>query len=265
MKNSRRGNYIKSNSFQGHFKETSRPYCSSFFNMDKSEVIKRLKKMGNPKLTLDREKKFGVVATNALGITVKDLKELAREIKMNSSLALELFDSGIYEARILCSKLFYPKDLTPELMEKWVQTFDNWEICDSFCMTVFSRSPLALKKINEWSSREPEFEKRAAFATMAAYCLADKKAANPVFESFFPLILEAATDERLYVKKAVNWALRSIGKRNIDLNKEAIKLSERIILIHSKSAQWIAKDALKELKGENVRISDYPRSIYRPS
>ena len=178
---------------------------------------------------------------------------------------MQLFDSGIYEARLLCSKLFYPKDLTENLMEKWVRTFENWEICDSFCMGVFAKSDLALTKILEWSEREEEFQKRAAFAIMAAYCMADKKSENELFAQFFPIIKDAANDERLYVKKAVNWALRNIGKRNIDLRKQAIEVCNVLVKIDSKAANWIANNALKELQKEGVRTSDYPRKIYRPT
>ena len=212
-----------------------------------------------------KEQKFGIIANNSLGIYHKDLKELAKEIGKNNMLAIQLFDSGIYEARLLCSKIFNPKDITEPLMEKWVQTFENWEICDSFCMAIFAKSEFALAKILEWTSRNPEFEKRAGFAIMAAYCMADKKAENEIFQQFFSIINKQADDERLYVKKAVNWALRNIGKRNIDLNKSAIKTANKILLKESKAAKWIAKDALRELQKENVRTSDYPRAIYRKS
>ena len=150
-------------------------------------------------------------------------------------------------------------------MQKWVTTFENWEVCDSFCMGLFSKTEFAVAKILEWSERKSEFEKRAAFATLSSYCMADKKAANSVFEQFFPIIIREANDERLYVKKAVNWALRSIGKRNIDLNKKAILVSQTLVESNSKSAQWIAKDALREFEKPNLNILDYPRSIYRIS
>jgi 3-methyladenine DNA glycosylase AlkD len=229
------------------------------------QIIKRLEDLADPDKIRFKEKKYAIRSENALGVYMKDLKALAKEIGRNDSLALELFDSGIYEARLLCSKIYTPQNLTEELMEKWVRTFDNWEICDSFCMSVFARSPLAVKKAEEWSSREKEFEKRAGFVIMAAYCMADKKAANEVYLKFLPIIKREATDERIYVKKAVNWALRSIGKRNIDLNKEAIATAEAILKIESKAAKWIAKDALRELTKENVNILDYPRAVYRPA
>ncbi|MGH1366189.1 MAG: DNA alkylation repair protein [Calditrichia bacterium] len=228
-----------------------------------AEVIARLEELADKEKVDFKKKKYGIVSHNALGVYHKDLKELAREIKTDNQLALELFDSGIYEARLLCSKIFRPADVTEILMEKWLATFENWEVCDSFCMGLFAKSPFAVKKVHEWADRKKEFEKRGAFATLAAYCMADKKADNKVFEQFFPLIIQAAGDERNFVKKAVNWALRSIGKRNIDLNKRAIEVSNEILLQDSKSAQWIAKDALKELQKENVRLSDYPRNIYR--
>ncbi len=189
---------------------------------------------------------------------------MAKEIGKNSAIALELFDTEIYEARLLCSKVFHPKDLTEDLMEEWIKVFDNWEICDSFCMTVFARSTLAVPKIRAWSNRKKEFERRASFATMAAYCMADKKADNEVFISFFPLIVAASDDNRNFVKKAVSWALRGIGKRNKDLQKLAIDVASDIAKLDGISAQWIAKDVLKELESDQVRISDYPRSIYRP-
>lgn len=231
--------------------------------MTYENIITRLHALAEPEKIAAKEKKFGVISQNALGIYMKDIKELAKEIPRDNDLAIQLFDSGIYEARLLCSKLFRPAALTEELAEKWVQVFDNWEICDSFSMTIFGRSELAIPKALEWSNRAAEFEKRAAFAIMATYCMAAKKAPNEAFLAFLPIIEREATDERLYVKKAVNWALRSIGKRNRDLQQEAIASANRILKIDSKAARWIASNALKELEKEGVRMSDYPRSIYR--
>lgn len=227
------------------------------------EVINELNALANAEKVAFKKRKFGVVADNSLGIYQKDLKELAKRIGTDSKLAIQLFDSGIYEARILCSKIFNPKELTNVLLEKWVVTFENWEICDSFSMGLFAKSNFAISKIIEWSERENEFEKRAAFAIMAAYCMADKKADNSVFENFFPIIIKASNDNRLYVKKAVNWALRSIGKRNIDLHLKAIEIAKKIIEIDTKSAKWIGNDAISQLTRKKVNILDYPRSIYR--
>jgi len=228
------------------------------------EIIQELERLANPdKVALKREK-FGIEAHNSLGVYHADLKPLAKRIGRDNDLAVRLFDTGIYEARLLCSKIFDPRAITLDLMEEWVITFENWEICDSFCMGFFAKSEHAIAKAVEWSARKPEFEKRAGFAIMAAYGFADKKAGNAVFEQFFPIIERKAGDDRLYVKKAVNWALRNIGKRNADLHAQAIASATRILAQDSKSAAWIAKDALRQLQKPNVNILDYPRAIYRP-
>ncbi len=228
------------------------------------EVIKELNALSNPEKVEFKRKKFGIIAHQSLGIYHSDLKLLAKKIGHQPQLAFELIDSNIYEGRLLGSKILKPKDITEAQMEAWIPTFENWEICDSFCMGLFSKTPFAVSKINSWATRKNEFEKRAAFATLSSYCMADKNASNSVYESFIPLILNASDDQRIYVKKAVNWALRSIGKRNPDLNKAALICAHKILEMNHKSAQWIAKDAIKELSGENVKILDYPRNIYRP-
>ena len=156
--------------------------------MNLEEVLSALEALANPgKIKIKRDK-FGIVANNALGVYQKDLKDLAKKIGCHDELALALFDTGIYEARILCSKVFNPCSITEELMEKWVDTFENWEICDSFCMGFFAKSEFALTKAVEWSRHEKEFVKRAGFVIMACYGFANKNAENVVFEQFFPII-----------------------------------------------------------------------------
>ena len=231
--------------------------------MNFQEIIEALEGMANPEKIEIKKERFGITANESLGIYHKDLKVLTGKIGCNNELALKLFDSGVYEARILCSKIYNPDSLTEELMEKWVVTFENWEICDSFCMGFFAKSKFALTKAIEWSKDEHEFVKRAGFVIMASYGFANKNAENEIFEQFLPIIEREATDERLYVKKAVNWALRNIGKRNIDLNNSAISVANRIASIESKSAKWIANNALRELKNPSANIMDYPRHIYR--
>jgi len=232
--------------------------------MTLNQILAQLQLMADPEKVAYKEKKFAVAASNSLGIYQKDLKEFARKLPKDDDLAIELFETGIYEARLLCSRIFNPANLTETLVERWTPTFENWEICDSFCMGVYARSPLAAPIIHAWAAHEPAFEKRSAFATLSAYCMADKYAPNDTFEPFLLLIEREAWDNRIYVKKAVNWALRSIGKRNIDLRTRAISMAEEIAKQESKAAKWIARDALKELQSEKVRSSDYPRSVYRP-
>ncbi len=231
--------------------------------MTYNEIIECLYDLKDEEKVIFKEKKFGIISNNSLGIYHKELKMIAKEIGQDNELALQLFDSGIYEGRLLCSKMFKPKDVTEQLMEKWVKTFENWEICDSFSMGLFSKSKFALTKILEWTERKPEFEKRAGFTIMASYCMADKLSENELFEQFFPIIKREATDERLYVKKAVNWSLRNIGKRNIDLNRKAIETAYEILDFNNKSAKWIGKNALTELQKDNLRMSDYPRAEYK--
>ncbi len=232
--------------------------------MDIDQVLKELEALADPEKIGMKAQKFGIHAEHSLGILHKDLKVLAKGIGRNDALALQLYDTGIYEARLLCSKIYDPKLVTEQQMDRWVQDFENWEICDSFCMGLFTKSAHALPKAMAWSEAEGEFVKRAGFAVMAAYGFADKTSGNEVFESFFVPIEREAWDERVYVKKAVNWALRNVGKRNVDLKVQAIRVARRILEMDSKSARWIAKNALQELEKPGVRMSDYPRSIYRP-
>jgi 3-methyladenine DNA glycosylase AlkD len=232
-------------------------------NMKLEAVIKRLEGLADSEKVRLKSEKFGISAHNSLGIYHKDLKIIAKELGHNNELAIQLFETGIYEARILCSKMFKPSDMTEDLMETWVKTFENWEICDSFSMGLFSKSTFARQKILEWTSRESEFEKRAGFATIAAYCMADKKADNEVFKQFLPLIEREAIDDRLYVKKAVNWALRNIGKRNNDLNIKVKIVAKRLSELENKSAKWVGSNALSQLGRPKVNVLDYPRSIYR--
>jgi 3-methyladenine DNA glycosylase AlkD len=228
------------------------------------QIIQKLREIADPGVVLKKQQKFGIVARNALGIYHKDLTMIARELPRDAELALALFETGIYEARLLCSKIFPPRHVKEELMDGWTATFENWEICDAFSMSVYARSSHAVRKAIAYTERQPEFEKRAGFVIIAGLCSADKKAGNEIFEQFFPLIIRECTDERVYVKKAVNWALRGIGKRNSDLQAQAVRVAEQIGAKESKAARWIAKDALRELHSDKVRIADYPRSVYRP-
>jgi 3-methyladenine DNA glycosylase AlkD len=145
-----------------------------------------------------------------------------------------------------------PQHVTEEQMEAWVRDFDSWDICDQVCSNLFDRTLFAYRKVVEWSGRDEEYVKRAGYVLMAALAVHDKKASDEVFLAFLPIIKAGAADERNFVKKAVNWALRQIGKRNAKLNRDAIKAAEEIRKINAKSARWIASDALRELTSEAV-------------
>ena len=231
--------------------------------MQINEILIELKSLSNMEIKAFKAKKYGIHCDNSWGVYQKDIAVLAKKIGKNTSVGIQLFETDNYDAQLLCAKICIPKEITEALMDQWITHFNTWEICDSFCMQLFKFHSLAVKKALEWSERNNEFEKRAGFVLMATYGFADKNAENDVFEQFFPILIKHANDDRIYVKKAINWALRQIGKRNVDLQKKAIKTARKILKQDSKSAQWIAKDALKELQGEKVNILDYPRSIYR--
>lgn len=231
--------------------------------MNLTQVLDHLNALADPKKIATKSRKFGINASTSLGVYHKDLKLIAKQIGQNNELALELYATGIYEAKILCSKIYDPRLITVSQMEAWVNSFENWEICDSFCMGFFAKSGHALEKAKEWSEADSEYVKRAGFVIMASYGFVDKQADNSVFERFYIPIEREMNDQRVYVKKAVNWALRNIGKRNVDLNTSAIDVAKRIAMAESKSAQWIGRNALAELNKPGVNILDYPRSIYR--
>jgi len=220
--------------------------------MDLDEVVSRLRSIGDP-VNVAGMARFGINPEGTLGICTPDLMALAGEIKKDHGLALELWDSGIHEARILAAMIDEPSKVTKRQMESWVKDFDSWDVCDQVCMRLFDRTPFSYEKAIEWSGREEEFVKRAGFALIATLSVHDKKTADNEFEKFLPIIARESVDERNYVRKAVNWALRQIGKRSKKLNAKAIKTAERIGKIDSKSARWIASDALRELKSEAVR------------
>lgn len=218
--------------------------------MEYEEVIKELKSLSNPtKENIEGMKRFGITPkTKLLCVPIPKVRKLARKIGKNHELALKLWDSKMHEARILAGIIDEPEKVSESQMEKWVKDFDSWDICDQVCGNLFDKTKFARKKIWEWADRKEEFVKRTPFALMAWLSVHDKKAKDKDFISFFPLIKKAAADERNFVKKAVNWALRQIGKRNRNLNKKALVLARQIEKMDSKSAKWIARNAIKELE-----------------
>lgn len=192
--------------------------------------------------------KFGINPKNTLGVNIPVLRKLAKKIGKDHELAEELWRSEIHEARLLAGFIDDYKLVTEKQMERWVSNFDSWDICDQVCSNLFDKTPFAYTKINEWVKDKREFVKRAGYVLMATLAVHDKKADDKKFIQFFPLIRKGAIDERNFVKKAVNWALRQIGKRNKTLLPLAIECAKEIEEIEAKSARWIAKDALRELR-----------------
>lgn len=216
------------------------------------DIIQRLESLAN---AYNREgmARYGINTTNAYGVSVTTLRQIAKEAGKDHALAQKLWESGIHEARILASLIDLPKMVTESQMESWVEDFDSWDVCDLTCSNLFSYTPYAYSKAMEWSRKEAEFVKRAGFVLMAALTVHDKKAPDKEFIKFLPAIKEESVDDRNMVKKVVNWALRQIGKRNMHLNEFAIKSALEIKQIDSKSARWIASDALRELKSEKMQ------------
>jgi 3-methyladenine DNA glycosylase AlkD len=215
--------------------------------MNVQEVIDLLKQESNA-LHLEGMKRFGIDNTKALGVSMPKVRALATQIKKNQQLSLELWDTGIHECRILASMIGDPQLVTPEQMDKWTADFASWDVCDQVCGNLFDRTPHAIEKALEYSAREEEYIKRAGFVLMAEFAVHNKKAGNDEFIPFFPIMEREAWDNRNFVKKAINWALRQIGKRNKTLHQIAIATAQRIALQNSKPAKWIAADALRELE-----------------
>jgi 3-methyladenine DNA glycosylase AlkD len=220
--------------------------------MQYEDILNQLRALADPEAVAGMAK-FGVGGRHTLGISIPPLRKMAKEAGKNHQLAQQLWDSGIHEARILATMIDEPKKVTAAQMEAWASKFDSWDLCDQCCLNLFRRTPLAYPKAYEWSSRSEEFVKRAAFALMATLAVHDKKAGDDSFIPFLAVIQREAADERNFVKKAVNWALRQIGKRNLSLNETAVQTAREIQQLESKSARWIAADALRELTSDKVR------------
>lgn len=217
-----------------------------------SEVIELLQKKAAPE-NIPGMRRFGMSEEGRLGIPVPELRAIAKNLGKDHQLALELWKTRIAEARILASMVAEPDRLTEEVMGDWVEDFDSWDVCDQVCMNLFDKTPLAWKKITEWSLRDEEFIRRAALALIACLAWHDKKADDTLFVKSMPVIRSCATDQRNFVKKAASWALRNIGKRNRNLNQAAIQCAVEIRAIDSKPARWIAADVLRELESEAVQ------------
>jgi len=217
-----------------------------------AEAVARLRAQADPRVR-EAQARFGTPTDKSLGLKFPQIQELARGIGHDHALAQQLWDSGIHEARHLAFLVAEPAKVTEGQMERWARQFESWDEVDGTCRYLFLYTPFAWKKVVAWSRRKEEFVRRAAFALMAYLAIHDKRAPDAKYLRLLPLIRRAATDERNFAKKAVNWALRQIGKRNLRLNRAAIREGERIRQLDSSAARWIAADALRELKSPAVQ------------
>lgn len=215
--------------------------------MDAATIVAILRDRANP-ANVEGMARYGIGGVGALGVPVPVLRRLAKEAGRSHELAAGLWRSGIHEARIMASLVEEVGRVTPRQMDRWAHAVDSWDVCDQLCQNLFRYTPFAFEKAAEWARAAPEFVRRAGFSLMAGLCHKASTAPDERYEAFLPLIAEAAGDERNMVKKAVNWALRQIGKRNPRLRGKAIRAAERIHAIDSRSARWIASDALRELR-----------------
>lgn len=195
--------------------------------MTYDQIMEALQQEASPQ-AVEGMARFGIRGTQVLGISIPVLRKIAKAVGKDHQLALQLWDSGLHEARILASMVAEPQRMSEQQIEAWVSTFDSWDICDQVCGNLFDKTPFAYQKACEWCQREPEFVRRAGFVMMAELAVHDKTAPDEAFLPFFPLIKQYATDERNFVKKAVNWALRQIGKRNAHLRQYALQWAEEM-------------------------------------
>jgi len=220
--------------------------------MECEDILERLRSLANPEAVAGMAR-FGINPENTLGVSIPVLRKMAREIGRNHAVAQELWSSGVHEARVLASMIDDPRLVTEAQMERWAADFDSWDVCDQCCGNLFDKTEFAYRKAVEWAARDGEFVKRAGFALMAWLAFHDKRAPDEAFLGFLPVIKRESVDGRNYVKKAVNWALRHIGKRNAALNIMAIQTAKEIQAAGSKPGRWVASDALRELTSEKVQ------------
>ena len=216
------------------------------------EVLNELKRLATKK-TLDGMARYGLPSDNALGVSIADIQKVAKSVGQNHELAEKLWTTRVYEAQLLASFVDEPDKVTSAQMDRWCRDFDNWGVVDTVCFKLFDQVPGAWKKVEPWSKKRGEFQKRAGYVLLACLSGHDKKATNEQFLRCLPLIEEAATDDRNFVKKGVSWALRGIGRRNLELNKAATELAQRLTKSTDPTARWLGKEALREFSRAVVK------------
>ena len=232
--------------------------------MDKNEVLRWLKRRGTRR-NVEGLARYGIEAKRPLGVSMGTLQSLSKRLGKNHALALALWKSGWYEARLLAALVDDPQRVTRKQMDAWAAGFENWGDCDTVCFTLFDRTPFAWKKVRQWSGSPHEFVKRAAFALLASLALHDKTASDAQFRPLLPLIEEGARDERNFVKKGVSWALRSFGRRNLALNAAALAMARRLAQSKEAASRWVGKDALRDLARPKVRAGLARRARGEPA
>ncbi len=228
---------------------TPRPTKSAPYSLD-DEVASAISWLKRHSTKRNREgmARYAIPSDNALGVSVSNIRVLAKRLGRNHDLAAALWDTGVYEARMLTSFVDDPARVTPTQMDRWCRDFDSWAICDTACFHLFDRTPHAFRKVMQWSRRKGEFVKRAGFALLASLALHDRQAGDEAFARCLPLVEREAADARNFVKKGVSWALRGIGHRNLELNAAAVAVATRLAASPDAAARWIGKDALRDLE-----------------
>jgi 3-methyladenine DNA glycosylase AlkD len=215
-------------------------------------ILAELKSLGS-EVNRAGQARFGINTARAYGVPVANLRRIARGLERDHRLAATLWATGMHEARILAAYVEEPAKVTPAQMDRWVAAFDSWDLCDQVCGNLFDRTPYAEEKIRKWASDERVFVRRAAFALAASYAVHARKAPDAALLPILALVEQHAKDPRNFVKKAVNWALRQIGKRSAALHAPALALAEKLAASSDKTARWIGKDAARELTSINPR------------
>ena len=208
--------------------------------------------------------RYGIIAQQVFGVSVGTLRDHAKKLGKSHPLALALWNTGCYEARLLAAFVDEPTLVTSAQMNAWCKDFDNWAVCDTVCFHLFDRSPLAYDKVRSWATRKAEFERRAAFALLASLALHDKRAEDAAFLPTFALIRQAASDERNFVKKAVSWALKGVGQRSTPLYQQALALAHELSMSADRTERWVGKDALRDLRAGKT-LARLKRKKARPS
>lgn len=212
-----------------------------------AKIINELRALAKPQ-NLTGMARYGIVPRNGLGVSIPNLRATAKECGKDHALAQKLWASGIHDARILAALVDEPEKVTPAQMDRWVKIFYSWDVCDQVCGNLFDKTPYAYDKARQWRRDPREYVKRAGFVLMAVLAVHDKRADDARFLAFLPMIRKGADDERNFVKKAVNWALRQIGKRNRALRKKALVVAEELATSPKAATRWVGRDALRELR-----------------